>query len=166
MTRSPDEPFPVIRSDHVCFGCGDLNPIGLHLKFVLGADGVGARFVPSPEHQGFDNVVHGGIISTLLDEAMAWATARAGLWAVTGEMRVRFRQPLQVGELTTVSARVTGSRGRTVTATAELARDRDHSTVATASARFVKVSPDVAKAWLARYRRNFEDEIDDTPVIP
>ena len=52
-----------------------------------------ASFTPNPEHQGFHDVVHGGIISTILDEAMAWATAHAGVWAVTGEMRVRFRQP-------------------------------------------------------------------------
>jgi acyl-coenzyme A thioesterase PaaI-like protein len=46
---------------------------------------VKASFTPNPEHQGFHDVVHGGIISTILDEAMAWATAHAGVWAVTGE---------------------------------------------------------------------------------
>src|SRR5688500_12117637 len=98
MTDSAEQatfdPFLMARADHACFGCGDENPIGLRLRFAPVGDGVRASFIPGPEHQGFDNVIHGGIISTVLDEAMAWATARAGFWAVTGEMQVRFRQPL------------------------------------------------------------------------
>jgi acyl-coenzyme A thioesterase PaaI-like protein len=144
-------PSPIVRSDHACFGCGDDNPIGLHLKFTPEGDGVRASFIPGPEHQGFDEVVHGGIISAVLDEAMAWATAHAGLWAVTGEMRVRFRQPLKIGDLTTVVARVSGTRGRLVKATAELHLDRDRSPVAKASATFVMVDADVEVAWRARY---------------
>lgn len=162
MSDATNDVLPVIRSDHACFGCGDANPIGLHLTFTPDADGVSAKFIPGPEHQGFDNVVHGGIISTVLDEAMAWATAHAGLWAVTGEMSVRFRQPLSVEEPTTVTAHVSGSRGRIVTATAELKRDRDQTTVATASATFVKVNRDVADAWRARYLRKADDAIDET----
>ena len=72
------DPFAIVRSDHGCFGCGDDNPIGLHLRFAADGDGVKASFVPGPEHQGFGDVVHGGIISTVLDEAMAWATATPG----------------------------------------------------------------------------------------
>src|SRR5215218_3749618 len=114
------DPFPVVRSDHACFGCGDDNPIGLHLRFTPDGEGVIASFVPGPEHQGFDGVVHGGIICSVLDEAMAWATAHAGVWAVTGEMRVRFRKPLSIGEPTTVVSRVSGTRGRLVMTAAEL----------------------------------------------
>jgi acyl-coenzyme A thioesterase PaaI-like protein len=91
-------------------------------------------------------VVHGGIISSVLDEAMAWATAHSGVWAVTREMCVRFRQPLKVGELTSVVARVSGMRGRFVTAEAELRLDRDRSLIATASATFAKVDADVEAA--------------------
>ena len=145
------DPFPVVRSDHACFGCGDDNPIGLHLTFTPDGDGVKASFVPGPEHQGFDGVVHGGIISAILDEAMAWATAHAGVWAVTGELRVRFRNPLSIGAPTTVTARVSGSRGRLVTTAADLQLDRDRSPIATASATFVKVDADVEAAWRARY---------------
>ena len=53
------------------FGCGDDNPIGLRLRFTPSGEGVKASFIPSAEHQGFQEVVHGGIISTVLDEAMA-----------------------------------------------------------------------------------------------
>ena len=160
------DPFPIVRSDHACFGCGDDNPIGLHLRFAPEADGVKASFIPGPQHQGFQDVVHGGIISAVLDEAMAWATAHAGVWAVTGDMRVRFRRPLKIGELTTVVARVSGTRGRLVTATAELQLDRDSSPVATASATFVRVDADVEAAWQARYLRDPDILAADDAFVP
>lgn len=157
---TPDS-FFVVRSDHACFGCGGSNPIELRLRFAADGDGVKALFVPGPDHQGFQDVVHGGIISAVLDEAMAWATARAGFWAVTGEMRVKFRQPLMIGDLTRVVARVTGTRGRLVMAAAELQLDRDGSPVATSSATFVKVGADVEAAWRARYLRDPDTEVTD-----
>ena len=147
-------PVAAARSDHHCFGCGDQNPIGLHLRFSRSTDGVSASFVPSAEHQGFLDVVHGGIISTVLDEAMAWATAYAGIWAVTGDMRVRYRRPLRVGEVTTVVARITGARGRIVTASAELLLDATGAQVARGTATFVRVSESVAAEWQARYLAN------------
>src|SRR3954454_19180552 len=159
-------PFLSVRSDHACFGCGDDNPIGLRLRFAPDERGVKAAFIPSPNHQGFQDLVHGGIISAVLDEAMAWATARAGVWAVTGEMRVRFRQPLKIGEPTSVVARVSGARGRFVTAAAELRRDCDSSPVATASATFVKVDADVEAAWRARYLRDPGIEVTDECAVP
>jgi acyl-coenzyme A thioesterase PaaI-like protein len=158
MTELPEpatvDPFLAVRSDHACFGCGDDNPIGLRLQFAADGDGVKASFIPRPEHQGFLEVVHGGIISTVLDEAMAWATAYAGIWAVTGDMRVRFRQPLNIGEPAVVTARVSGARGRLVTTADELVLDRDRSPIATASATFFRVEPDVEAAWRARYLRD------------
>ncbi len=144
-------PFPAVRFDHACFGCGDENPIGLHLQFSPTADGVAAAFVPEPAHQGFDNVIHGGIISAVVDEAMAWATTRAGVWAVTAEIAVRFRNPLAVGEPATVTARVTENRGRVVSTTAELTRDSDGTTIATATATFVRVSDTLAGERQRRY---------------
>jgi acyl-coenzyme A thioesterase PaaI-like protein len=160
------DPFRFVRSDHACFGCGDDNPIGLRLRFTPDRNGVKASFVPGPEHQGFHDVVHGGIISAVLDEAMAWATAQAGVWAVTGEMRVRFRQPLKIGEPTSVVARVSGTRGRLVTAEGELQLDRDGSPVATSSATFFKVDADIAADWRARYLRDSDPAASDERVVP
>jgi acyl-coenzyme A thioesterase PaaI-like protein len=148
------DPLLIVRSDHACFGCGDDNPIGLRLRFAPDGNGVKASFIPSAEHQGFHEVVHGGIISAVLDEAMAWATAYAGVWAVTGELRVRFRQSLRIGELTNVTARVVGTRSRLVTTAAELVLDRDRSPIATATATFLKVDAETEAAWQARYLRD------------
>jgi acyl-coenzyme A thioesterase PaaI-like protein len=51
------------------FACGIENPIGLHLAFYTEDDGrcIG-RFRPKPEHQGYPGQLHGGLISSLLDE--------------------------------------------------------------------------------------------------
>jgi acyl-coenzyme A thioesterase PaaI-like protein len=147
------DPFAVVRSDHGCFGCGDDNPIGLHLRFAAEGDSVRASFTPNADHQGFGGIVHGGIISTILDEAMAWATAHAGVWAMTGDMRVRFRRPLNIGEPTVVTARVSGVRGRLVTTASELLVRGDDSPVATATATFVSVDAELEAAWRARYLR-------------
>jgi uncharacterized protein (TIGR00369 family) len=145
------EPLSAVRSDHHCFGCGALNPIGLRLQFAIDAHGVRAAFVPSAEHQGFETIVHGGIISTVLDEAMAWATAAAGIWAVTASMQVRFLRPLHVGELATVTASVSGTRARLVTTTATLASDADGLHIAMATGTFMRVDEQTEAAWRARY---------------
>lgn len=157
---------PIARSDHACFGCGDQNPIGLHLHFEPTADGVEALFVPGPEHQGFEDVIHGGIISTVLDEAMAWAIADSGLWAVTGEIRVRFRLPLRIEERASVTARVTGFRRNVVMTSAELARVDGLVLIATASATFVRVSADVEAAWRARYLHDERIASGTAPIPP
>jgi len=56
-----------------CFVCGLNNPLGLKLDFETDSQIVRARFTPRPEHVGFSETIHGGIISTVLDEAMVWA---------------------------------------------------------------------------------------------
>jgi len=56
-------------NSRMCFVCGINNPIGLKLKFYTDDEGrCIARFQPKPEHQGYPGQLHGGIISTLLDE--------------------------------------------------------------------------------------------------
>jgi acyl-coenzyme A thioesterase PaaI-like protein len=152
-TANGADPLALVRSDHACFGCGEQNPIGLRLRFAVDDDGVHADFTPASEHQGFQGIVHGGIIATVLDEAMAWATAAAGLWTMTGTMQTRFRRPLRVGEPTRVFAKVAGRRGRTISATAELLRLADAAPIASAEGTFVMVSDDLAADWQARYLR-------------
>lgn len=164
--RATFDPFAIVRSDHECFGCSDDNPIGLHLRFAADGDSVRAQYVPRPDHQGFGGIIHGGIISTVLDEAMAWATARAGFWAMTGDMRIRFRQPLTVGESTVVTARVTGTRGRLVTTVGELVLESNRALVATATATFVKVDTELETAWRARYLRESETITAESRDVP
>lgn len=140
-----------VRADHGCFGCGAANPQGLHLTFTTTDDGVSATFTPLEVHQGYEHVVHGGIISTLLDEVMAWAVAAAGIWAVTGEMRVRFRRPLLVGDSVSLRGSVTDIRSRAISASGQVVRDSDGEMIATATAMFVRVPAATEAAWKERY---------------
>ena len=97
---------------------------------------------------------------------MAWATALAGFWAMTGDMRIRFRQPLTVGESTVVTARVTGTRGRLVTTVGELVLESNRALVATATATFVQIDTELEAAWRARYLRESEKITAESRDVP
>jgi acyl-coenzyme A thioesterase PaaI-like protein len=103
-----------------CYACGDLNPLGLQLKFRMEGDWAIADFTARREHQGYPGYVHGGLVSTLLDEAMGWATYGKNIWAVTGRLETRYRGIVPTGEPLQVRAVITRDRGRTLDVTAEL----------------------------------------------
>ena len=145
------------RPDHGCFGCGALNPCGLHLAFGLHGEGVRARFTPRRQDEGFFGVVHGGILSTMLDEAMAWAAFAEGLWAVTGRLDVRFRKPVEVGIEVVVTGRVVANHGRIVEAQGEIRRASDGALLAEGSGRFVRVPEAQAREWEGRYPAPIEE---------
>ena len=94
-----------------CFACGKENPIGLHLEFTETADSYSTIFTPRPEHQGYDGIMHGGLVSTLLDEVMARYVYAKGYNAVTARLDVRFKKPTPIGELLTITAKIAGKRG-------------------------------------------------------
>ncbi len=104
-----------------CFVCGDKNPGGLHLQFQIDPEKrtLKTTFVAGPVYQGFDGIVHGGIISTLLDEAMAKLAYELGYQTITASLEIRFKlpapilQPLHVyGEITQVTHRLVKAKAR------------------------------------------------------
>lgn len=123
-----------------CFGCGTDNPIGLRLRPVETEDGAKAEFVSRPEHQGWDGVVHGGILLTLLDEILAYAAIfKAGL-AVTAEIQARLRAPAPIGEKLMLAATVTALRRKVVECEAVIS-DARGQTIAEGRGKFVVVGP-------------------------
>jgi acyl-coenzyme A thioesterase PaaI-like protein len=76
-----------------CFGCGTENPIGLRLVFREEEHSAVAEFQPRPEYQGWDRMLHGGIVLTMLDETLAYAALFAAGPAVTAEITARLRNP-------------------------------------------------------------------------
>lgn len=82
----------VRRRYDTCFACGPANHGGLHLDgFAVEGDEVVAPFHPRQEHNGFEGVLHGGIIATALDEICAWAAmAFESTFVVTGRFEVRY----------------------------------------------------------------------------
>lgn len=101
-----------IAARRYCFGCGDLNPAGLKLEFRFEGNKAVADFLPQDRHQGYPGLMHGGVTAAALDEAMGWAMYAAGVWAVTGKMEVKFRQPLPLHQKAVVSGEVIRNRGR------------------------------------------------------
>ncbi|HUW93900.1 MAG TPA: PaaI family thioesterase [Bacteroidales bacterium] len=82
-----------------CFGCGPANTTGLKLTFEESASHLHAEWRPVPEYQGYINVIHGGIIATLLDEIGAWCIyVKAGTSAVTSVMTVRYLRPAYISK--------------------------------------------------------------------
>lgn len=140
-----------VRDDHHCFGCGRLNAHGLHMHFYRHQDGVLAPFTPEKQHEGYTGVVHGGIITTVLDEVMAWALYDKEIWAVTGDIRVRFRRPVAVGVSAHAFGRIVSDRGRVLDVSGELRQVEDGAVLASAIATFVRVPQDQAEAWKAQY---------------
>jgi uncharacterized protein (TIGR00369 family) len=90
---------PTDKTRSTCFACGPEHPTGLRLRFEFTDDGTAlARWLPDEAWHGFQGVVHGGIVSTVLDEAMAKAVSSSAGEFPTAELRVRFRRPVQPGE--------------------------------------------------------------------
>jgi acyl-coenzyme A thioesterase PaaI-like protein len=87
------------RSQSACFVCGQDNPHGLRLRYRQQDSGeMTATWTPNPAWEGFSGIVHGGVVSTVLDEAMSKAVAATGSQALTAELRVRFRRHVTSGD--------------------------------------------------------------------
>lgn len=142
-----------VRDDHHCFGCGQQNPIGLKLPFFEEGDTgrVWSPWTPSPEHQGFEGIAHGGLITTVLDEVMGWVIYQRQLWAVTGTINVRFRKPVEIGVETRAVAWLVRETGRKIDVAAELRRASDDLLLAESTAIFIRVGEEQARAWQGRY---------------
>jgi uncharacterized protein (TIGR00369 family) len=92
-----------------CFGCSTNNVRGLGLVFERRDGLVEARTTLDETFAGYDGLVHGGIVSTLLDEAMGWAILElAGRYAVTRSLQVDFRRPVLIDKPLRVHARIAG----------------------------------------------------------
>lgn len=120
------------RYDDECFACGRDNPIGLHLDhFTLEDDTVGARFTPRPEFRGTENVLHGGVAATALDELLVWAGILThGVMSVTGTLDLRYKKPAGMTEQFVVLGRVDERRGRRLKVSGEMFNDEGAEVVA------------------------------------
>jgi uncharacterized protein (TIGR00369 family) len=104
-----------------CFVCGENNPNGLRLSFEIDQEKkiLKTTFVSSATFQGWDGIVHGGIVSTLLDEAMAKLVYELGYHAVTASLEIKFKKPAPIlkpllvyGEIAEVNRRVIRAKAR------------------------------------------------------
>ena len=123
-------------ADH-CFVCGPQNPRGLQIAFRFEADRCIGRFTPGEHHMGFDRVTHGGIVFSVLDDAMGNWLFLQGARGVRAKCEIRYRQPLPIGTEVEAECRLKQRRGRLMVLVATLARVDDESVVAQAEASFM-----------------------------
>jgi acyl-coenzyme A thioesterase PaaI-like protein len=97
-----------------CFGCGQNNPMGLKLHFIKDGDNIRAEFTPDKMHQGWPGLLHGGILGTLLDEAMSNIAYATGNTCLTASIEIRLRQPVKVAVPLVVTAWIIRQRKKLI----------------------------------------------------
>lgn len=115
--------FQSLRADThpFCMVCSLSNPLGLGLKFTCEEDGaVSATFLGHPALEGFQGLLHDGVIASLLDGAMTNCLFAHGCAAMTGELNVRYREPVVIGEEMRIRAWIERSLPPSHLLTAEL----------------------------------------------
>ena len=131
-------------NSQMCFACGLENPIGLKMAFYQDAEGrVVAEFTPGDEHQGYPGMVHGGIVTAMLDETLGRVAIAAERWMVTGRLNIRFRQPIPVGETLTIVGEVATWKKHVLEARGEI-RLADGQVGAEATGTFLEIPPEQA----------------------
>ena len=125
-----------------CFGCGHGNPAGVSLKMKTDGKAVYADWSPRQEHAGFSHAVHGGVISTVIDEMMAWACGiLGGKFAYSVDMNVRFHKVIEPGmQVHCIGNLDSNRRGKLFLASAEL--NIENVTAASGSAKFFPLKGD------------------------
>lgn len=129
-----------LRDNGMCFGCGKNNPIGLQLEFDLDEKNltVEGRFTAKREHAGYTGIVHGGIVATMLDEAMLKLVWDVGIPAVTASLEVRLIKPVPVCRELTIRGRVDSQHGRVINTSAEV-EDAEGKVLARGRAKCMRV---------------------------
>ena len=90
-----------------CLICGYRNPWSWGMRFEPGAaDAVSGRFHGDARLQGYQGILHGGVLAALLDSAMAHCLFHRGVQGVTGDLHVRFVQPVSCAATLDVRAHV------------------------------------------------------------
>ncbi len=104
-----------------CILCGWRDPLRLGLKFEHdGNGGLRARLSVNRSLQGYDGILHGGMVSAVLDAAMTHCLIHMGIPALTAELRVRFTRPIPCEGDLEISARLVEARPPLYRVSAEL----------------------------------------------
>jgi uncharacterized protein (TIGR00369 family) len=142
MTSLPENLTPMAHTaQNRCFGCGEANPVGLHLEFFLAPDTSVVCLAQVPDtYEGPAGYVHGGIIATLLDETMSKSVRAHGIVAMTRHMEVDYRRPVPSASPIRLEGRLLRSEGRKHWVEADL-RNAHGAILAHGTGLFIEVRP-------------------------
>jgi uncharacterized protein (TIGR00369 family) len=143
-SHEPLTPF-AHSANNRCFGCGPANANGLRLEFLLASDGAVVSLPVVPEaFEGHPGFLHGGIIATLLDEAMSKAVRVLGKPSMTRKMEVEYLRPVPSGAPLRIEGRVVRNEGRKHWAEAVIV-DAQETTLAQAKGLFIEIAAPTKK---------------------
>lgn len=127
-----------MRSDgNNCFVCGPGNSIGLKLEFRIENDVSKSEFTPGSMHCGFDDVTHGGIIFSVLDDVMANWIYLQGIKAYTAKCDIRYKDSLPIGTKVLLEGHCIKKRGRLILMEGKMIREDTQELVAQTEASFM-----------------------------
>lgn len=148
-----ENPF-VQQEGYNCYACAPNNPIGLSMSFYVSGDYVVARWQPGEHHAGYDNILHGGIRATLIDEISAWLVfVKLDTMGYTVRLEVDFTSKIYTdqGELT-IRALILERTKRSVTIAAEIL-DQDDNVVTSGKTVYALLPQAVARKKMSFPRR-------------
>jgi acyl-coenzyme A thioesterase PaaI-like protein len=129
-----------LRSDaNHCFVCGPRNPIGLKLNFRLEDDICHSEFTPGADHCGYDQVTHGGIVFSALDDVMANWLFLKGFRAFTAKCDIRYRDALPIGTKVRLEGRCIKQKARLTQMKGLMIRNDTNEVVAETEAAFMMI---------------------------
>jgi acyl-coenzyme A thioesterase PaaI-like protein len=136
---------------HNCFACGTLNTGGLHLDLHVDGERCWTDLEIPERFQGWDEIAHGGIVATILDEVMAWSLVDADNWGLTARLTVAFKRPVPLGRPIHVEGWITESRRRVITTAGRMVAGGSGEVLATAEALYVAATDDRKRELKERY---------------
>jgi uncharacterized protein (TIGR00369 family) len=124
--------------DQSCFACGPQNKNGLQLNVKENETGVQAMIDPPQWAQGYKDMVHGGIIATILDELAVWAAFKQGFKSVTAELSMRVKNAMRTDQTYIADAKVTNIKHRLIEAESRIL-DENRNLIAGARVKLLRV---------------------------
>ena len=131
-----------------CLVCGDKNEIGMNLSFDYDGEVAATEYTAESRFEGYKEVLHGGILTALLDEVMAKAIFGKKILVTTVEIRVKFKKPVKTGQKIRLEGRYTGQR-RSLVFASSTAILPDGSLAAEAEGKFFRLEAEKRQEWLA-----------------
>jgi acyl-coenzyme A thioesterase PaaI-like protein len=138
-------------SPHNCFACGTLNRHGLGLIHHVEPGRSWTELTLDRRFEGWEGIVHGGIVSTILDEVMAWSLVGQDNWGVTARMSVEFRRPVDVGTPIRADGWVTRDRRRIVETAGRIVDSSNGEELATGTGLYVAADAERKRFLQERY---------------
>jgi acyl-coenzyme A thioesterase PaaI-like protein len=113
------------------------------MEFRREGDRTVCEYRPQGFTQGYPGRMHGGVVSTMIDEAMGYAVYHARHWGATARLSVRYRQPVRLDQALRVEAWLVRDRARLMELRAEV-RGEDGTLLAEGEGTFMKLDPRAA----------------------